>query len=61
MVRVMKWHCAIHFADDLDDRSPSILITTLAAHAYTGGTGLFTVTVNAVAGMPQHITQVGDN
>lgn len=57
----MKWHCAIHFADDLDDRSPSILITTLAAHAYTGGTGLFTVTVNAVAGMPQHITQVGDN
>jgi hypothetical protein len=60
MVQVMKWHCALHFADDLDDRPPSIIITTLAAHAYSGETDLFTATVNAVRGMPKHITQVGD-
>ncbi|MEU5695438.1 nucleotidyltransferase [Actinosynnema sp. NPDC020468] len=60
LVQVIKWHCALHFADDLDDRPPSILITTLAAHAYAGEADLFTATVNAVAGMPRFITEEGD-
>ena len=36
LVQVLKWHCYLAFADDIDDRPPSILITTLAAHAYRG-------------------------
>ena len=36
LVQVLKWHCAAYFAGRLDDRPPSILISTLAAQAYGG-------------------------
>ncbi|WP_242456333.1 nucleotidyltransferase [Mycolicibacterium sp. P1-18] len=55
IVQVLKWHCMLFFADDPDNRPPSILITTLAATAYRGETDLFTATRNALAGMNRHV------
>jgi hypothetical protein len=55
VVQVLKWHCMLRFAHDPDNRPPSILITTLAAHAYNGELDLFTATRNALAGMGDHI------
>lgn len=59
LVQVLKWHCAVRFAADPDNRPPSILITTLAAHAYTGESDLFTAALRAVAGMPRFIENRG--
>jgi hypothetical protein len=42
VVQILKWHCMIMFAKDPDNRPPSILITTLAGHAYSGEEDLFT-------------------
>ncbi|MFF0004532.1 cyclic GMP-AMP synthase DncV-like nucleotidyltransferase [Streptomyces tibetensis] len=42
VVQILKWHCMIMFAEDIDNRPPSILITTLAGHAYSGEDDLFT-------------------
>lgn len=39
-VQLLKYHRDIMFADDPDDRPISIIITTLAAHAYQGETDL---------------------
>ncbi len=55
VVQVLKWHCMLYFADDPDNRPPSILITTLAAKAYRGETDLFTAARNALAGMNRYI------
>lgn len=55
LVQVLKWHCMLRFADDCDNRPPSILITTLAARAYRGEQDLFTATQNAVSRMPEFI------
>ena len=55
LVQVLKWHCAVEFAEDPEDRPPSILITTLAATAYDGEADLFTATRNAVRRMPNLI------
>jgi hypothetical protein len=55
MVQVFKWHCYLHFATDIGDRPPSVLITTLAARAYQGEEDLFTAALNAVDGMPRYI------
>jgi hypothetical protein len=51
LVQVLKWHAMLYFADDPDNRPPSILITTLAARAYVGEGDLFTGTRNVLAGM----------
>ena len=59
VVQVLKAHRDFHFADDLDDRPPSILITTLAAYAYGGETDLFDATLKAVSHMGDFIEQVG--
>jgi hypothetical protein len=45
----------LRFANDQDNRPPSILITTLAARAYSGEEDLFTATRNAVSRMPEFI------
>ena len=55
VVQVLKWHCMITFENNPDNRPPSILITTLAGHAYTGETNLFTAIRNVLDGMPLHI------
>lgn len=55
VVQILKWHCMLRFANDPDNRPPSILITTLAARAYTGERDLFTATRNALDGMNKYI------
>jgi hypothetical protein len=55
VVQVLKRHRDIHFAEDFDDRPPSILVTTLASHAYVGEQDLFTAVVEATERMPNYI------
>ncbi|MBM4569062.1 nucleotidyltransferase [Rhodococcus hoagii] len=55
LVQVLKWHCYRAFEDDLDDRPPSILITTLAAHAYRGQENLADALLEVAQEMPNHI------
>jgi Second Messenger Oligonucleotide or Dinucleotide Synthetase domain len=58
VVQVIKAHAAIFFAADPDNRPPSILLTTLAALAYQGESGLFTATLHAVTHMEKHIERI---
>jgi len=55
LVQVLKVHRDLHFIDDLDDRPPSILITTLAAYAYDGDGDLFDAILHVVAYMADYI------
>lgn len=55
VVQILKRHRDIYFADDLDDRPPSSLITTLAGLSYKGEKDLVTATVAAVQRMTDHI------
>jgi hypothetical protein len=48
-------HCNLAFADDIDNRPPSILITTLAAHAYRGQENLGIALLEVIEGMPRYI------
>jgi hypothetical protein len=57
LVQVLKWHCAGYFADHPEDRPPSILITTLAAQAYSGETDLFQAALDAVRTMGDLVEQ----
>jgi hypothetical protein len=53
VAQVLKRHRDIHFGDDLDGRPPSILVTTLAARAYTGARDLFDAVMDVAAKMPE--------
>jgi hypothetical protein len=55
VVQVLKWHTMLRFADDLDNRPPSVLVTTLAARAYAGERDLFAAARAVLAGMGNHI------
>lgn len=57
LVQVLKWHCYLDFADDIDNRPPSILITTLAAHAYSGQDDLGAAILDVIDGMPNYISK----
>ncbi|ANY23880.1 nucleotidyltransferase domain-containing protein [Gordonia terrae] len=59
VVQILKRHRDIFFANDLDDRPPSSLITTLAGLAYQGETDLIDATVSAVQRMHDHIENRG--
>lgn len=59
VVQILKRHRDIFFAEDLDDRPPSSLITTLAGLAYQGETDLVEATVGAVQRMHDHIENRG--
>jgi hypothetical protein len=50
-VQVLKRHRDLHFRDDPNDKPPSSLITTLAAHAYAGEQNLFVATLDVVRRM----------
>jgi hypothetical protein len=52
VVQVLKVHRNRHFADDLDRRPASILITTLAAHAYQGEASLEQAVLETARAMP---------
>lgn len=51
-VQALKRHRDIYFADDMDDRPASIIITTLAARAYRGSGSLYDVLTDVTATMP---------
>jgi hypothetical protein len=60
VVQILKWHCMITFADDLDCRPPSILLTTLAGRAYDGEPDLFTAVRIVVDNMTRFVERRGD-
>jgi Cyclic GMP-AMP synthase DncV-like, nucleotidyltransferase domain len=51
-VQALKRHRDIHFADEPVQRPASIIITTLAARAYSGGGSLYEVLLEVVERMP---------
>lgn len=55
VVQVLKLHRNEHFRDDLDARPASILVTTLAAHAYRGEHDLYDAVLETVELMPQYV------
>lgn len=57
LVQILKWHCYLDFADNIDNRPPSILITTLAAHAYRGQDDLSMAILEVIEDMPNAITK----
>ncbi len=54
-IQILKRHRDIRFVDDQDDKPISIIITTLAAHAYNNEADLLEALVNIVHGMPSFI------
>jgi hypothetical protein len=60
VVQVLKAHRNEHFRDELDMRPASILITTLAAHAYRGEQNLMDAVLDAVELMPHYIQETDE-
>ena len=54
-IQILKRHRDIMFEKDAEDRPISIIITTLAAHAYNNETNLLDALRNIVAHMTQFI------
>jgi hypothetical protein len=60
VVQVLKVHRNVHFRNELDMRPASILITTLAAHAYRGEQDLMDAVLDAVDLMPQYVQETDE-
>ena len=58
-VQILKRHRDIMFAKDQDHKPISIIITTLAAHAYRNEGDLLEALINIVNGMPLYIQKRG--
>jgi hypothetical protein len=58
-VQALKRHRDIYFTDQLDQRPASIIITTLAAHAYRGGGDLYEVLDDITDRMPGFVQHDG--
>lgn len=58
VVQALKRHRDVYFADRLDDRPASIVITTLAALAYAGGTDLYVALRQVTAEMGAYLDVV---
>lgn len=56
-IQILKRHRDIMFANDQEDKPISIIITTLAAHAYNNETDLLDAMLNVIANMSKHITK----
>jgi hypothetical protein len=56
VVQVLKLHRNHHFREDLRSRPASILLTTLAAHAYRGEQDLYDALLQTVELMPNYVT-----
>ena len=54
-IQILKRHRDIMFVEDPDDKPISIIITTLAAHAYNNESDLLDALQNLVKGMPRYI------
>jgi hypothetical protein len=59
-VQALKRHRDIYFTDYLDQRPASIIITTLAAHAYRGGGDLYEVLDDITDRMPGFVQRDGE-
>ena len=57
-IQILKRHRDIMFVEDSDDKPISIIITTLAAHAYNNESDLLDALQNLVKGMPRYIRSV---
>lgn len=55
VVQVLKVHRNMYFADELYERPPSIIVTTLAAHAYSGDEPLFEAVMDVAANMHRYV------
>lgn len=55
VVQLLKRHRDIYFQNDQEDKPCSIIITTLAAHAYDNEAGLYDAIVGIVRKMPNYI------
>lgn len=55
VVQALKRHRDVHFANHLQDRPASIVITTLAAHAYAGGADLYDSLRQVTSEMADHL------
>ena len=60
VVQLLKLHRNIYFADQLDSRPASILLTTLATHAYDGERDVYDALVEIVDEMPRLVTHTAD-
>jgi Cyclic GMP-AMP synthase DncV-like, nucleotidyltransferase domain len=58
-VQILKRHRDIMFAKDPDNKPISIIISTLAAHAYRNEGDLLEALLNIVNGMPLYIQKIG--
>lgn len=58
-VQALKRHRDIYFADHLEDRPASIILTTLAALAYTGGDDVYEVLRDLTARMGGFVERTG--
>lgn len=58
-IQILKRHRDIMFTDDQEDKPISIIITTLAAHAYNNEEDLLDAMINIVNNMPEHILVKG--
>ena len=56
-IQILKRHRDIMFANAPDDKPISIIITTLAGHAYNNEPDILATLQNVVAGMPRYIQQ----
>ena len=57
-IQILKRHRDIMFVDDPDDKPISIIITTLAGHAYNNESDLLDALQNLVKDMPRHILRI---
>jgi len=56
-IQILKRHRDVMFRDDPNQKPISMVITTLAAHAYGGETDLHAALSNILDGMPQFVRQ----
>lgn len=54
-IQILKRHRDIHFQHDKDDKPVSIIITTLAAHAYDNEDSIYEALVHITDNMPAYI------
>ena len=54
-IQLLKRHRDIMFENDCDDKPISMIITTLAAHAYQNGPDLYDALFTIIKGMPDYI------
>ena len=57
-IQILKRHRDIMFVNDPDDKPISIIITTLAGHAYNNESDLLEALQNLVKGMPRYILTI---